>query len=106
MYITHNFTLQTYDCESFFITRTPGYLDTVKVLVDAGADMHAVDIYLKAPLHQATLLGHFHIVKYLVEEAKAEVNQISELGKTTLVLAIEQGHLDIALYLLDHKAGT
>ena len=71
-----------------------------------GADVHAVDIYSKSPLHQATLLGHYNIVKYLVEEANAKVNQISESGKTTFVLAIEQGHLDIALYLLDHAAGT
>ena len=71
-----------------------------------GADVHAVDIYSKSPLHQATLLGHYNIVKYLVEKANAKVNQISELGKTTLVMAIEQGHLNIALYLLDHSAGT
>ncbi len=74
--------------------------------MNKGADVHALDIYSKSPLHQATILGHFDIVKYLVEEAKAQINQKSELEKTSLTLAIEQGQLDIALYLLDHEAGT
>ena len=51
----------------------------------------------------AAQLGHFEIVKMLIE-AGANINKLSVDGDGPLYKAIEQGHTEIAHYLVENKA--
>lgn len=57
-----------------------------------------------APMHFAARQGHLASVRELVE-AGVDVNQPSGgVGATPLVLAVINGHFDLAMFLLDHQA--
>ncbi len=77
-----------------------GNLDVVKALVEAGADLNAIDEDGGTALSWAADPGRFEVIKYLVEHG-ADVNA----GKNALATACENGHLDIARYLIDAGAG-
>jgi predicted DNA-binding WGR domain protein/ankyrin repeat protein len=60
------------------------------------------------PLHVAAKIGNLEVVRFLVEEAKAKVDIkgnfefITRHTDTPLYTAIDQGHTDAALYLIDY----
>uniref|UniRef100_A0A8R1E5D5 ANK_REP_REGION domain-containing protein n=1 Tax=Caenorhabditis japonica TaxID=281687 RepID=A0A8R1E5D5_CAEJA len=56
------------------------------------------------PLWAASAAGHLGIVKLLVEQANADVNQATNTQSTPLRGACYDGHLDIVKYLLEHGA--
>ena len=95
-----------------------GDLETVKVFVDAGADVNQVTQYGWSPLLAATKNGYYTVAKYLIEKG-ADVNLANKGGWTPLYLAtdnrnIEGGdyptrkpdidHLEFMKYLLDKGA--
>lgn len=57
-----------------------------------------------SPLWVAVAVGHFGIVKILVEEGHANVNHLSVTRSSPLRAASYIGHLDIARYLITHGA--
>ena len=57
-----------------------------------------------SPLWVAVAVGHFGIVKLLVEEGHANVNHLSVTRSSPLRAASYIGHLDIARYLVAHGA--
>jgi ankyrin repeat protein len=77
----------------------PGHLEVMRLLVGAGAKVNpqASDEY--GSLGDAALNGHLHVVKYLVEEAGADVLRVDPDGRTPLMRAAERGHTDVAAYL-------
>jgi ankyrin repeat protein len=88
-----------------------GQLQTVRVLVDAGADVNAPGAMGETPLHTAASHGHLRVVEYLVEH-KADVNaRMKELAYsirtpariTPLMTALADGHADVVRFLA--KAG-
>jgi ankyrin repeat protein len=52
-------------------------------------------------LYQAAKAGHFELVRLLVEERKADVNEKYDTNTTALHFASRQGHLEIVKYLLE-----
>ena len=95
-------------------------LDSVKVLLDAGADVNQVTAYRWSPLLVATQNRYYKLGAYLIERG-ADVNLPNKGGWTPLYLAtdnrnIESGdypvrmpdmdHLDFIKLLLDHSANV
>ena len=52
------------------------------------------------PLHYATQNGHANIVRLLVQHG-ANIDAITDCGRTVLMLASENGHIDIASYFME-----
>ena len=67
----------------------------LKVLVDAGCDVNAVDKYGRTALHYASQLAIEFLIKALVHDYGATVDVKDEDGKTALVLAVEGGHAHV-----------
>lgn len=78
---------------------------TVKVLLDAGADVSAQTNDGVAPLHTATANGQFAIAKFLVE-AGANVNARNKNGGTPLHAAAVFWQPKIARLLIDAGANV
>ncbi|TIA51473.1 hypothetical protein D6C77_08851 [Aureobasidium pullulans] len=80
-----------------------GKLSLVKALADRGARLEVRGLY-GYPLRAAVVLGHENMVRWLLEEAKADPNlEDIELGDC-LQAAAFKGHLGIIHLLLQHEA--
>ena len=79
-----------------------GDLDTVKQLIQEGADVNHTDYRGYTPLIFGSQDEHLEIVKYLVEHG-ADVNQANNNGSTPLISSRQNGHLEIVKYLLKHE---
>jgi ankyrin repeat protein len=89
-----------------------GNLDVVKHLIQRGANIHEVD-KAKETLMAEVMSGgcgqsripgqHKEIVRLLIENG-ADVNTKGGFGDTVLMFACEQGHLDLADFLLERGA--
>ncbi|GHM57944.1 MAG: hypothetical protein sL5_00410 [Candidatus Mesenet longicola] len=85
-------------------------IDVVKYLVeDQGYEVDLADCQHSTPLHVAAMEGHVDIVRYLIARG-ANVNHVSRLGNTALVLAVscinnnEKDHLKIIKLLVRNRA--
>jgi ankyrin repeat protein len=76
-----------------------GHLEVAKLLVAAGARVNYQTSNDWGPLVSAAWGGHLQVVKYLVEEAGADVRCAGPDGSTALSMAECQGHADVAQYL-------
>ncbi|KAI9716824.1 MAG: hypothetical protein M1812_005164 [Candelaria pacifica] len=75
-----------------------GLLDICKILLDAGANVHACNILKRTPLHLAAKQGRDMVCKALLD-AGADVNALTARKTTPLHLAAEAGH-DVVCALL------
>ena len=80
-----------------------GYVDRVRQLVDAGADVNAKDNNGWTPLRWAASEGHADAARLLVD-AGADVNAKDNNGWTPLRWAASEGHADVARLLVDAGA--
>ena len=64
----------------------------ILLLVDAGADLHALDSQGATALHHAAQSGHTAILRVLAQECWADVNVAKQEGFTALMLAAYNGH--------------
>ena len=81
-----------------------GDIDGVRQSLQAGASANATNKYGVSALGFAAERGHFAIVRLLVERG-ADVNAIDSFyGSRPVDFALRGGHLDIAVYLLEHRA--
>ncbi|TRY88661.1 hypothetical protein DNTS_025682 [Danionella cerebrum] len=64
-----------------------GYLDTLQVLAQNGADVNLLDNEGNLPLHLAAREGHLDVVQYLVTHCKTEPFQMNANGYTPRDLA-------------------
>ena len=74
--------------------------DVMQVLIDAGADIEAMEEKGRSPLHVACLSGSLAVVKMLLK-AGAGVCVLSNGGSTCLHFAAHHGHTEIVRYLVD-----
>src|SRR3990172_7504907 len=72
-----------------------GNLAQVQALLDAGANVNAVDEFGKTPLHGAAARGHVEVVRALRAAAGANVNARDDFGRTPLHEAAERGHVEV-----------
>ena len=75
----------------------------VKLLVDHGADVTALDITHSTPLHVASSSGDLEMVRILVEGG-ADVNAQNETHLTPLHIASLDGSAETVLLLIEHGA--
>ena len=80
-----------------------GELELVRFLIDAGADVNALDKWLDTPLIIAAEEGDLEIVQILVD-AGADVNVQDRWLDTPLHIATEEGDLEIVQILVDAGA--
>ncbi|XP_014785273.1 ankyrin-3 [Octopus bimaculoides] len=75
-----------------------------KLLIDYGANIKLLTRNRKAPINIATQAGSADIVKMLKEES--ELLERKSHRKTPLLLAIDQGHLQIVQYIINSKGSV
>jgi ankyrin repeat protein len=76
-----------------------GHLEVAKLLVAAGARVNPQHGKRWGPLGLAAFGGQLQVVKYLVEQAGADVRWAYPDGSTPLKMADFRGHADVAEYL-------
>ncbi|CAK9019884.1 unnamed protein product [Durusdinium trenchii] len=80
-----------------------GYLEVVRMLLEAGAEKNAATQDGETALMAAARDGHLEVVQVLLE-AGAEKNAATQDGETALMAAARDGHLEVVQVLL--KAGA
>nr|XP_029516305.1 BRCA1-associated RING domain protein 1 isoform X1 [Oncorhynchus nerka] len=81
-----------------------GDVETVKELLDQGADPNLKDNAGWTPLHEACNLGHLGVVEVLVERGGVLLNTPGYKNDSPLHDAVRNGHTGIAMLLLHHGA--
>lgn len=80
-------------------------VDTVKLLINKGANVELRNTRQQAPLHKAVIGSSIKSVKILCENG-ANVNAATDEGRTPLHYAAEYGYNDIAEYLIQAGASV
>ena len=80
-----------------------GELETVKLLLAAGANAKAANRYGVTPLHDASLLANVPMMEALLK-AGANPNAPYGSGETPLMMAARSGHVDAVKLLVDQGA--
>ena len=88
-----------------------GRLESVRLLLEAGAELEAGNTSIDATavhgmvaLHFAALRGHLDVVRVLVEAGAEKDQPAAGGGLTPIELAASQGHLDIVRFLVEAGA--
>ncbi len=78
-------------------------LEIVKILIEAGASIDAVDVYGETPLMNSTAVGNYEITEYLIKN-KANVNHTNYDGLSVLDAALLTNKLSIWKLLIENGA--
>ncbi|KAK6998063.1 ankyrin repeat domain-containing protein 50, partial [Biomphalaria glabrata] len=92
------------DSTSLFTAVMSGNKELVKLLLDAGADVNAVNIFLQSPLFSSVLEKNLDMTKLLVQTYKAKVNLKDYRGDTPLILAASTKNKPMVDFLLKRHA--
>ncbi|MEE9303826.1 MAG: ankyrin repeat domain-containing protein [Thiotrichaceae bacterium] len=82
-----------------FYASKGGYLQTVKQLIEMGADVDSTQSSKETSLHAAASTGKLDVVKYLRQKG-AKQNPRTRTGWIPLHHAVRFGHVQIVNYLL------
>ena len=85
------------------LDRSKTMVETVRQLVDHGADVNALDFTHSTPLHLASLQGVLEAVQILIKHG-ADVNVQNKTNSTPLHRASLIGNVQIVQLLIDHGA--
>lgn len=77
-------------------------IDTVKLLIEHGAEINAKDKYGRTALMIASMYGHPDTVKLLIESG-ADIRATDLNGKTALIKAVEIGRIHHVTLLIEKK---
>lgn len=69
------------------LAATNGYVDVMRILLQAGADVNAVDKYGQTPLQLAIMNESVSAVTELLKDPKLDVNMVNKAGMTALEIA-------------------
>ena len=86
-----------------YLDRSEIIVETVRLLVDHGADVNALDYSHSTPLHLASSQGVLEAVQILIKHG-ADVNAQNETNLTPLHRASLLGDVQIVQLLIDHGA--
>ncbi|CAI4226496.1 unnamed protein product [Auanema sp. JU1783] len=87
------------------LTAERGYLDALKLLVEAGADYNLQDDDERIPIHMAAMHNHVGIVEYLLTKNKDMMEARDERGFTPLLLAVSfHDAINVAKELIEQHA--
>lgn len=78
-------------------------LETAKLLVERGADLHAANDDGNTAMMVAVWKFKWEVVKYLVDRG-TDVNAVNKFGLTPLAYVTEYGELEMVKYLVDRGA--
>lgn len=85
--------------------RNRNFPGTARVLLNAGADVHAKDRYGETALHIVSCFGHYAMAEVLIAEGGADVNcKNPGTGQTPLHWSCVFGHQPMAQLLLSRGA--
>jgi len=79
-----------------------GHTETVRVLLERGADVNARDIDENTPLHKTAFMGRIETVRVLLEKG-ADVHASNNERKTPLHYAAGNGHTEIVRALIERN---
>ncbi|KAK3390249.1 ankyrin repeat-containing domain protein [Podospora didyma] len=82
---------------------TPNMLETIEALLDAGADVNAIDDDGDTPLIQCMINGRADVAELLIRHG-ADLNVINKLGVTALTGCAGKGIMNVIEVLLKHGA--
>jgi len=89
----------------FFALHHKCSFDTIKLMIESGADIEQVDPQGVSLLDEAIVSGSLELVRYLVEEKGMDVNRTQrQSGFTPLMQAAAYGYTDIVDFLLEKGA--
>jgi ankyrin repeat protein len=89
---------------SLHLAASWGYKDVIDVLLDYGADVHALSDGSWQPTHQACEAGHKNIAqKLILAGAGADLTSKLFNGMTTLHIATRAGHIEVIELLLQQE---
>ena len=80
-----------------------GHIDTVRMLIERGADVSAQNKYGSTALHWALMNGHVDLARMLIK-CGADVSAQEKDGSAALHLASKKGHVDLARMLIERGA--
>ncbi|KAJ5595116.1 uncharacterized protein N7459_001324 [Penicillium hispanicum] len=88
------------------IAATAGHVNVIQFLLEMGvpADHPLDDRVARTALSYAAMTGSFASVKYLVEEAKCDVNSRDRFDQNPLLWAVLSGKLEVVRYLFEAGA--
>lgn len=72
-----------------------GYVEIIRLLINAGADLEKPDNFGSTPLHLACIYGHLNCVRILCELRKLNLEKRDKNEKTPLMLARNHKHHEI-----------
>ncbi len=93
----------------FTINSTPLHLacqnnlEVANYLIDAGADIHAVNIGGSTPLHVACKFNSKDLIEKLIKKG-ADINKNNKKGNTPLMITVKNGYVESTELLLKHNA--
>lgn len=80
------------------------YFETVKYLVERGADLNVIGPNMSSPLHRAAHNNNFEIVQYLLENG-AYIDKGND-SSTPLCIAVRNANMRMIEMLLEYRADT
>ncbi|KAL8827130.1 MAG: hypothetical protein Q9170_007136 [Blastenia crenularia] len=83
-----------------------GHASISKLLLDHGADVHAMGSEEYSPLNVAAHAGHAEVVKLLLERGAKLREAISEDSPTSFFWACQEGFEDVVRVMLEHGAAA
>lgn len=96
------------DCEgrtALCLAAARGSVEVVRVLLDRGLDENHKDDLGWTPLHAAACEGHRAVCAALTEQGSmARVGEMDIEGRTSLILAAQEGHWSTVKLLLDRRS--
>ena len=87
----------------FVLAASLGHLEVVRLLLEAGADKHAVDTEGDTALSAAAQEGHLEVVRMLLEAGADKEAALTD-GATALHFAAQDGHFEVVRLLLEAGA--
>ena len=91
---------------AIMVAAAKGHYGATELLLKAGADVNIKDVYLWTPLHRATFENRLEVSDLLLQQPDIDIDSLDDQGATALHHASSQGHVALAIKLIEHGART